>query len=1548
MNVRRSCAWILMGVGLVLPVGVIGGQANGKKTNRVVIYPGETLTASVLKGRGLAKVENYGSCLVVDADDQQLADLERSFPGQVKKADHFRKLELRSMTVDTSVGEPNIAAQLQERSGPGGPRLRLVQFKGPIQPEWMELLKSAGKVKIINYVPNNAYLVRMDPKAEKALEAQLDPAGPVQWIGKYHPQYKLRPALLNLAAPTVEIYLAVANTEDAAAAVADVQRWAIREVEPPRAVLNQINLRLEVRVADLAQIAAIPDVLWIDPVRKLTRTDYLQALTLATGEDNITPADYLDFLLNQVGFSTDHLQYPIADVADSGLDRGNALTGNVLTRPWLPIFYKFGGTVDPEAMCGQLPSPFKPSRIVYNDQADTDGHGTLVASMLGGYEDQPTEILNCYTEGQEVVCTREIVQVCVTNGFTVGDSPACAGPNPPPCCPTLTCTNFDITCSIVTNVTCVTNCVVVINNDNFFAPPWCLVRGGFGLGVSPFGRMGASRGGAEGGFAGPFDHALQIYLQAARMSNNSWGEVLAVGDNDGEYSALSQAYDIVTRDAVGTGSTNPPTPGSFPVNQEMIYVFAGGNANGLDGVGGFGDVLITPPATAKNVLSVGATDLAHPGNLAPFTSFGPTRDGRVKPEIMAPGLGIAGATSQASYTHTQCGGCSPNNPGPPPCAGGFFLLEVLHRLYVAPNVVQYDPLAGCGVSAYNGTSFAAPAVTGGAQLLWWYFQNRLALFQPSPAMVKAYLCNSAIFLPITNPLTGVQDKLPSPAQGMGRMDLQKMFDGVPRVIRDQSAPRAIDIPVATTNAIVQQTYVNRTGQSYELSGVVADATKPFRVTLAWTDLAGSPANFKQLVNDLDLEVTMNGTLYKGNVFDRQFSKVASNSLPDDINNLESVFLPPGQTGTWTVVVRAANIAGDAVPNVGTGNDQDFALVVYNGTAASDIPNTPTNDTCQAAQLINVYPFVWTNNLVKPPYHNNHPSPTAGRGGIDQFFVIPTPTLGTVFTADTFGSSFNTVLSVWKGTCGALEEVTSNDNASLTNFQSAVTWTVLETNDYYIVVEGSKNATGTVVLNVQSSASLITFSATNLNFGSVLVGAQSGLQTVTLNNGSSQNLIVSSVGVAGPNSASFEVVAENCEGNFLPPGGICNITLRFAPTLAGTNSATLVVNDNATGSPRTLPLTGVGLAPVPIICNVTSNVAFGTVSIGFTSAVQSVSLTNCGTAALFVTNTLTSGGAAGDFVIVGDSCAGNSIAPGAGCSVSVVFVPTASGPRTTSLLLNDNAAGSPHAFALSGTGQLPAPVVCLSGNSIDFGNVPVGGTSSVSSVTLSNCGSSVLSITGVSLTGASASQFIITADSCTGGSIPIGGTCTVSLRAVPTSIGVLSAALSIAHNASGSPTVIALTGLGGGSQPDGQVARKAKEKYYVGNDIFTPTAPQSQQSVPVKGKRGKARPFYVRVQNDGNSPDTFVMAGSGDLAQAYTVRYFLGSTDGLEITEAVKAGTFSTANLGPGALTGNATLIRVEVTAEVNAIAGTYPVTVTFRSTSNLLKEDSVTGSVTIR
>ena len=182
---KLSKIWLCALVGLA---GLIlmghHGQALPAPTtnNKVIIYPAARETIDLLHQQGITNVANYGSYWVAEVGDKDLVKLKATHGDRVVVANHLNKIELSTGAIDTRAGEPAIPANLRQ-SAATGMRLRLLQFKGPVQPDWLEQVKAAGKVKIVSYIPNNAYLVHLDDAAEKNLAKLNGPAGPIQWIG---------------------------------------------------------------------------------------------------------------------------------------------------------------------------------------------------------------------------------------------------------------------------------------------------------------------------------------------------------------------------------------------------------------------------------------------------------------------------------------------------------------------------------------------------------------------------------------------------------------------------------------------------------------------------------------------------------------------------------------------------------------------------------------------------------------------------------------------------------------------------------------------------------------------------------------------------------------------------------------------------------------------------------------------------------------------------------------------------------------------------------------------------------------------------------------------------------------------------------------------------------------------------------------------------------------------------------------------------------------------------------------------------------------------
>jgi hypothetical protein len=136
--------------------------------------------------------------------------------------------------------------------------------------------------------------------------------------------------------------------------------------------------------------------------------------------------------------------------------------------------------------------------------------------------------------------------------------------------------------------------------------------------------------------------------------------------------------------------------------------------------------------------------------------------------------------------------------------------------------------------------------------------------------------------------------------------------------------------------------------------------------------------------------------------------------------------------------------------------------------------------------------------------------------------------------------------------------------------------------------------------------------------------------------------------------------------------------------------------------------------------------------------------------------------------------------GAQDSAEIVVGPTTA---TTTAPANITAAACPVAIVF-------APKISLGATTLSFAAQTVGTSSAAQTVTVNNTGNAGLTVSGVSLTGADASQFT-QSNNCS--SVAAGGSCTVNVTFAPGSSGTKSATVSIAHNATGSPTAISLSG-----------------------------------------------------------------------------------------------------------------------------------------------------------
>ena len=446
----------------------------------------------------------------------------------------------------------------------------------------------------------------------------------------------------------------------------------------------------------------------------------------------------------------------------------------------------------------------------------------------------------------------------------------------------------------------------------------------------------------------------QAYNAGARIHSNSWGAALA-----GDY----------TVDSANTDSF-------VWTNRDMVITFSAGNeGTDANSNGVVDNDSIGSPATAKNVLTVGASENAradnypcdtsltytsqdayqsgqtcnsmggnqanflgtygqrwgadfpanplfsdvsagNSGQMASFSSRGPTDDTRIKPDVVAPGTWILSAFSSLY----QQGYGDPVNP--------------------QNGIHQWD---GWGMpinSEYKymgGTSMSNPIAAGGVTVVKDYY-NKAKGINATAALVKATIINSAVDMADENN-DGVNDNdfpIPNVHEGWGRVNLDGATDG--------------------TIAFVEEGTGLSTGGSQVFN--VTSTGGPLKVSLVWSDFASTDTASINLVNDLDLTVSGPSGTFRGNVFSGGWS--ATGGTADRRNNVENVYIQAPAAGMYTVTVNAFNI-----PN----GPQKFALAIDGGTLGTGPTPTPTNTTVPPTPT----------NTGLPPTATNTPSGSTSTG-----------------------------------------------------------------------------------------------------------------------------------------------------------------------------------------------------------------------------------------------------------------------------------------------------------------------------------------------------------------------------------------------------------------------------------------------------------------------------------------------------------------------------------------------------------------------------------------
>jgi uncharacterized membrane protein len=349
----------------------------------------------------------------------------------------------------------------------------------------------------------------------------------------------------------------------------------------------------------------------------------------------------------------------------------------------------------------------------------------------------------------------------------------------------------------------------------------------------------------------------------ARIVVNAWGS----NGNYGHYTADSRSVDILVVD-----------------KPAMMPVFSVGDR------GSSGASQVTAPATAKNVLAVGVSTTGSGGTAAigsvdAISSLGPSLDGRIKPDVVAPGMELcSGRAEEAKY------------PAGNVCATGTH---------------------GNGESLYmsvSGTSQAAAVAGGVSALARQFIREEIGINAPSGSLVKAAVINGAVDL-------GAAD-IPNYAEGWGQINLENTV-------------LPMDGSTVLDNYFDHNSEINAGyGLLYAFD---LDPSHGIDITLVWTDEAGSanaPQTESRLVNDLDLIlVDPSGNEWLGNVFSNGFTQ--SGGQADDVNNVERINIAAGtlsNSGQWLVKVMHRG-----------GTSQAFGLVMSTKATPNPMADYATFD-----------------------------------------------------------------------------------------------------------------------------------------------------------------------------------------------------------------------------------------------------------------------------------------------------------------------------------------------------------------------------------------------------------------------------------------------------------------------------------------------------------------------------------------------------------------------------------------------------------------------------
>jgi hypothetical protein len=327
--------------------------------------------------------------------------------------------------------------------------------------------------------------------------------------------------------------------------------------------------------------------------------------------------------------------------------------------------------------------------------------------------------------------------------------------------------------------------------------------------------------------------------------NPSTGTFINNQNDFGSYTSRSVDWDNVV---YSTGLTVVKSAGNHRIDVPITGV-NGGPADCLQGGFGLQADCIGTVGTAKNVITVGAMNGAN--NIAAFSSYGPTDDGRIKPDLVAHGS----------------------------------------------NMTSLFATSTAATGIMSGTSMSAPVVSGISALILQEANNRNMTM--APAAMKALLIQTAI------DVQGVGQATPGPDYATGWGIANAL--GAVELLRAGGLIQG-SLKITRVDPWHSATKPSAEGSMFTYQFNVPRGQRETHVTLAWADPPGVPGGLT-LINDLDLRLTdPNGKEHTPWILggaSNPGQAAVRNGGNDAINNVEQVSVLLPTPGTWTVTVSAA-------------------------------------------------------------------------------------------------------------------------------------------------------------------------------------------------------------------------------------------------------------------------------------------------------------------------------------------------------------------------------------------------------------------------------------------------------------------------------------------------------------------------------------------------------------------------------------------------------------------------------------------------------------------